>query len=102
MYSCVLHWGYEYKLLRQFAMTVEETRSYSQLKQSQSNLLQATRRVFACILKNNIAERQLNALGAGIHELCKQTGTNWNTLFKNSSCGPVALYHKQRNDCCVL
>ena len=35
----VVWWGYEYKFQCQFAVTVEETRSYFQLKQSQNSLL---------------------------------------------------------------
>jgi len=53
-------------------------------------------------LEKNTVERQLNALRAGIHELCKQTETNWKMLFENSLCGPVGLSHKQRNDWCAL
>jgi len=50
-----------------------------------------------------VPERQLDSLKAGTHELCKQTETNWNPFFvKNSSCGPVMLSHKQRNDWCTV
>ena len=44
---------YEYKLLRQFTMTVGGTRCYSWLKQSQATHCRATQSLFA-----HISERQ--------------------------------------------
>ena len=65
-------------------MTAEETRSYSHLKQSQSNLLQGHTKCFCLHLGEEKGERQLDALGAGTHELCKQTETNWNIFIRKT------------------
>jgi len=47
-----------------------------------------------------VPERQLDSLRAGTHKLCKQTDILF--FVKNSSCGPVMLSRKQRNDWCTV
>jgi len=46
-------------------------------------------------LEKKKGERQLDALGAGTHELHKQTETNWNMFFRKIL--HVALYRCPTN-----